>query len=104
MTIVKFCNKQCVTENILYFESLPNGLVRMRIESSCKELLDAIDEKEVDLDPMRELFTIVDSKLSGISSHLPHRVYPFLFAALKGLQVEAGLGEPETFTIEAQKQ
>ncbi len=103
MTIVKFCNEQCVTENVLHFESLANGLVRMRIETACKELLNAIDQKEVDLDPMLELFTTVDSKLSGITSHLPHRVYPFLFAALKGLQVEAGLGQPEVFTIEVKK-
>jgi hypothetical protein len=104
VTIVKFCNKQCLTENVLYFERLANGLVQMRLESGCPELVHAMDGRKVDLDPMSELFTTADSVLSGIASHLPHRVYPFLFAALKGLQVEAGLGVPETYTIEVKQE
>ncbi len=103
MTRVSFMSQGCSEPTQMVLQKLPNGNIRIEIKTCCKDLLMALDSESFEVDPLRELFSWEDSKLTEIAQHLPHRASTFLFAALIGLQVEEGLVPAQDVTINISK-
>ncbi len=82
----------------------PSGEITLRVQTNCPVLAPLVKDRILTVDPMQELFHWEDSLLTGVAQQLPHRAFAFLFAALKALQVEAGLSEPGRYTIDIRKQ
>ncbi len=81
-----------------------SGEITLRVQTNCPLLAPLVKDRTLTLDPMQELFHWEDSVLTGVAQQLPHRAFAFLFAALKAVQVEAGLSEPGQYTIDIRKQ
>jgi len=77
--------------------------VRIEITTDCDNLSRALESNVLEVDSMREMFSAENSQLSEIAERLPHRACPFLFAAVKGLHVEADLHKAEDIIIEVEK-
>ncbi len=84
----------------LYFEAQADGMISMRVETDCQHIKSVVQGKKFILDPMVELFKPEASLLNQTQDLLPHRACPFLFAALRGMQVEANMEKPGRFTID----
>jgi len=86
----------------LYFAAQADGLISMRVETECPHINNIVHGKKFMLDPMVELFKPDASLLNQAAELLPHRACPFLFAALRGMQVEADMEKPGDFHIDVQ--
>jgi hypothetical protein len=103
MTKVEIDNSGHDFLTLLYFETKPDEWVEMTVETGCPHLKGAVFDQTFKLDPMAELFKSEGSVLSQVAEKLPHRACPFLFSALKGLQVEARLDQPCVVNIKVGK-
>ncbi|MBN2356923.1 hypothetical protein JXO59_12480 [candidate division KSB1 bacterium] len=103
MTRVVFYSQGCQEATELIFQSQPTGSVRIEVKSECGDLLAALNTLTFEVDAQRELFVWEGSQLTAIAERLPHRAYPFLFAALKGLQVEENLAPAQDITLHISK-
>ncbi|NLP11631.1 hypothetical protein GX408_14635 [bacterium] len=104
MTHVDIITTQHNFKTTLEFTKLNEEAISMRIDTECPHLLNAAQGQSIALDPMNELFRSTDSVLSRLADQLPHRACPFLFAALKGLEIEAGLQRPVQVQIDIRRQ
>lgn len=104
MTHVDIITTQHSFKTTLEFTKLGEDAISMHIDTECKHLLNAIQGQPFALDPMIELFRSTDSVLSRLADQLPHRACPFLFSALKGLEIEAGLERPVQVQINTSRQ
>ncbi|HPI73667.1 MAG TPA: hypothetical protein PK843_11375 [bacterium] len=104
MTQVDILTTQHSFKTTLEFTKLSEDAIGMRIDSECPHLLNTVQNQPVALDPMIELFRSADSVLTRIADQLPHRACPFLFSALKGLEIEAGLERPVQVQINVRRQ
>jgi hypothetical protein len=103
MTRVEYYGKDCQKRTKLIFTPVDRDRVRIEITTDCENLRKALDEYVLVVDSMREMFSAQDSQLTAIAERLPHRACPFLFAAIKGLHVEADLQKAEDIIIEVEK-
>ncbi len=104
MTHVDIVTTQHSYKTTLEFTKLSEDAISMHIDTGCKHLLNAIQDQPLALDPMIELFRSTDSVLTRLADQLPHRACPFLFSALKGLEIEAGLEKPVQVQITISRQ
>ncbi len=104
MTHVDIITTQHSYKTTIEFTKLSEDAISMRIDTECKHLLNAVQDQPFALDPMIELFRSADSVLTRLADQLPHRACPFLFSALKGLEIEAGLEKPVQVRINTSRQ
>jgi len=103
MTHVDIITNQHSFKTTLDFIVQEDGIVGMRINTECPHIANIVSEQPISLDPMLELFKSDASVLSHLADQLPHRACPFLLAALKGLEVEAGLEKPAKIQVNVHK-
>ncbi len=104
MTRVEFSSGICGFESKLEFDRKSDECVVIKIESNCPHISSLNSGDPVEVDPMAEIFGMGESKLTECQGNLQHRGCPFLTAALKGVEVEAGLALPKDVAISIKKE
>lgn len=104
MTKVDFSSGICGFTSELTFEKKSDESVILSIQSTCPHISSLNSGEPIELDPMAEIFGMGEGKLQNCQNNLQHRGCPFLTAALKGVEVEAGLALPKDVIITIKKE
>jgi hypothetical protein len=99
MTHVDIITSTHSFKTTLDFAGRSDDIIDMSIKTECPYLGKLVEGQIYALDPMIELFKSDNSVLSDLAEQLPHRACPFLFSALKGLEVEAKLDKSCDFQV-----
>jgi len=104
MVKVEFSSGICGFHSSMIMKKDGNETVDVEISTNCPNIKKMISNKNLNFDPMAEVFGYGEAKLQDYAKELPHKTCPFYISTLKGIEAEAGLALPKDVHIKIVKE